>query len=60
HVIPARALFINIPIEWLSGKMDIEEVNNALIKHLSTKRLVLLPKGQILDRRYEEEIYIFE
>ncbi|MCS7116647.1 MAG: ParB N-terminal domain-containing protein [Nitrososphaerota archaeon] len=59
HVIPARPLFINIPIEWLSGRMSLEEANNALVKYLSTKQLVLLTKGQILDRRYEEEIYIF-
>jgi hypothetical protein len=57
HMIPARPLFINIPIKWLN--MNPKKANHLLIKHLSKKRLKHLPSGQILDRRYEEELYIF-
>ncbi len=57
HVIPARPLFVNIPIEWLN--MDAREANKLLLEHLSKKRIRHLPPGQTIDRRYEEELYIF-
>ena len=57
HVIPARPLFVNVPIEWLN--MDLKEANKLLLEHLSKKKLRHLPPGQTLDRRYEEELYVF-
>jgi len=57
HVIPARPLFVNVPIEWLYT--DLKEANKLLLEHLSKKKLRHLPPGQTLDRRYEEELYVF-
>ncbi len=57
HVIPARPLFVNVPIEWLN--MDSKEANKLLLEHLSKKKLRRLPTGQTLDRRYKEELYVF-
>jgi len=57
HVIPARPLFVNVPLEWLN--MDSKEANKLLLEYLSKKKLKRLPPGQTLDRRYEEELYVF-
>ena len=57
HVIPTRPLFVNVPIEWLN--MDLKEANKLLLEHLSKKKLRRLPSGQMLDRLYEEELYVF-
>ena len=57
HVIPARPLFVNVPLDWLN--MDSEEANKLLLEYLSKKKLTRLPRGQTLDRRYEEELYVF-
>jgi len=57
HVIPARPLFVNVPLNWLD--MNSEEANKLLFKYLSKKKLRRLPRGQTLDRRYEEELYVF-
>ena len=57
HVIPARPLFVNVPIEWLN--IDSKEANKLLLEHLSKKKIKCLPPGQTLDRRYEEELYVF-
>jgi len=57
HVIPTRPLFVNVPIEWLN--MGSKEANKLLLEHLSKKKLRRLPSGQTLDRRYEEELYVF-
>jgi hypothetical protein len=62
HVIPARPLFLNVPLNLLreSGK-PLEEVNKELKNRLKRKRLRKLLAGSLLDgRRYEEDIYIFE
>lgn len=60
HVIPARPLNINIPLDWLRGSYDLHELRDMLIRHLAEKRIKRLPPGTILDRRYEEELYVFE
>lgn len=60
HVIPARPLFLNIPLNWLYSKLTPKKINKKLVKYLSTKKYKRLPPGQILDRRYEEETYIFK
>jgi hypothetical protein len=58
HLIPARPLFVNIPFKWMNLKP--KEANKRLVEYLTKKKLKRLPPGQILDRRYEEELYIFE
>ncbi len=60
HLIPARPMNVNIPITWLRGDMSLEEVNKYLREYLSSKEIEKLPPGQILDRRYDEELYIFK
>lgn len=60
HIIPARPLFINVPLDWLSASLSLKEVNTNLHKHLSKKKLKRFPPGKVLDRRYAEEIYVFE
>lgn len=42
HVIPARPLFIDVPLEFLRGP-NLEEANKILVKRLSKKRVELLP-----------------
>jgi len=58
HVIPARPLFVNVPLDWLN--MSPKEANKLLFEHLSKRKMRRLPPGQTLDRRYEEELYVFE
>ena len=60
HVIPVRPLFVNVSLEWLQGTLSLKKANKILVKHLSKKQITRLPPGQILDRRYEEELYIFK
>ena len=58
HVIPARPMFLNVPLDWL--RMGYEEANRLLYRNLSGRRVRRLPGGTVLDRRYEEELYVFE
>ncbi len=58
HIIPARPLFVNVPFKWMN--LEPKEANNLLVRYLSKRKLKLLPTGQTLDRRYEEELYVFE
>ena len=60
HIIPARPMFVTVPTEWLKGDLSPEEANSRLRKHLASKRVEKLPPGQILDRRYDEELYVFK
>ncbi len=60
HVIPVRPLFVNVPLEWLCGKLSLKKANEALVEHLSTKQMTRFPPGQIFDRCYEEELYVFK
>jgi hypothetical protein len=60
HIIPARPMFVAVPTEWLKGGLEPEEANARLRKHLASKRVEKMPPGQILDRRYDEELYVFK
>jgi L-serine kinase (ADP) len=60
HIIPARPMFVSVPVQWLYGDLTLEEVNSNLQKHLSSKKVEILSPGQILDRKYDEELYIFK
>jgi len=60
HIIPARPMFVTVPTDWLKGDLSPEEANNRLRRYLASKRVENLPPGQILDRRYDEELYVFK
>ena len=60
HVIPVRPLFVNVPLEWLYGRLSLKKANETLVRYLSKKEVIRLPPGQVLDRRYEEELYVFK
>jgi hypothetical protein len=60
HVIPVRPLFVDVPLEWLYTTLSLKKANELLVEHLSKKQITRLPPGQILDRRYEEELYVFK
>lgn len=60
HVIPVRPLFVNVPLEWLKGTLTLKKANEILVEHLTKKQITRLPPGQIIDRRYEEELYVFK
>ena len=60
HLIPARPLFVNVPLEWLQGMLSFEKANENFLEHLSKKQISHRPPSQILDRRYDEELYVFK
>jgi len=61
HVVPARPMGVNVPLEWLGGDLSLEKVNGMLVERLSQRALKRLPKGSLFEgRRYEEELYVFE
>ncbi len=60
HVIPARPLRVNTPLAWLTGELSLADARRKLVEHLSSRRVKVLAPGTILDRRYEEELYLFE
>jgi hypothetical protein len=60
HVIPARPLRVNVPLDWLRGEASVEKAQSMLYEELSKRKIKILPPGTILDRRYEEELYVFE
>lgn len=62
HVFPARPLHVNVPLSLLvdNGRL-LNDVNDDLKDMLQKRRLKWLPSGSIFnDRRYEEELYVFE
>jgi hypothetical protein len=59
HVIPARPMFVNIPNEWLTTRFNLAEANHLLVNRLRSRGVRRLPPGQVLDRLYEEELYVF-
>lgn len=61
HVVAARPMAVNVPLEWLMGGRRLEDVNGMLIEHLSKRRVRRLPRGEVFEgRRYEEELWVFE
>jgi hypothetical protein len=60
HIVPARPLFVNVPLEWLYGMLSLKKANETFMEYLATKQITRLPRGQILDRRYDEELYVFK
>lgn len=60
HIIPARPLFINVPLKWLTSRLSLEEAKVFFHNHLLSKKLVHYPPGRVLNRYYEEDIYVFK
>lgn len=62
HVIPARPLYLNVPLSLLrSSEKTLDEVNDELKRLLQKRRLKHFAAGSILNgRRYEEDLYLFE
>ncbi|MDI6819774.1 MAG: ParB N-terminal domain-containing protein [Candidatus Hodarchaeaceae archaeon] len=61
HVVDARPMAVNVPLEWLTGDRRLEDVNGMLIEHLSGRGVRRLPRGEVFEgRRYEEELWVFE
>jgi hypothetical protein len=62
HIIPARPLGIDVPIEFLRDRrMDLSEVNRQLIEKLRARRLLRLDPGSLIEnRRYEEQVFLFK
>jgi ParB-like chromosome segregation protein Spo0J len=59
HIIPARPMAVNIPTDWLWGDLSLGETNRRMVKLLKSKRIEKLPPGQVLDRKYDEELFVF-
>jgi len=62
HAIPARPLYLNVPLSLLRDcEKNINEVNNELRHMLQRRHLKCVAAGRVLDgRRYEEDLYLFE
>lgn len=61
HIIPARPLGINVPIEILQDQhMELSQVNRQLIESLKTRQLQKLQPGAMIEnRRYDEQVFLF-
>ena len=59
HIIPARPMAVNIPTDWLWGDLSLGETNRKVVDLLKSKRIERLPPGQVLDRKYDEELFVF-
>jgi hypothetical protein len=62
HMIPARPLGVNIPLESLRAHSgSLEDINRKLVADLRSRTLRKIPPGSLLEgRRYEEQVFIFE
>lgn len=62
HVIPARPIGVNVSLSLLQDpELNVSEVNSMLSESLHSKRLRRIPPGTLIgNRRYEEELYVFE
>ncbi len=61
HVVPARPLFLNVPLSILRADRPLRELEAEVRCSLATRRLRRCPPGMVIEgRRYEEEVFIFE
>ncbi len=62
HIIPARPLYVNVPLRLLtSSNLTLDQVNEEFKRMLTEKKLKVLPAGSLIEnRRYEEDVYLFE
>lgn len=60
HMIPARPMGINFPLDFLKRKSLIE-ANEIFLDALKKKHLKRLPSGSMMNgRRYDEPLFLFE
>jgi len=62
HIIPARPLGIDVPIEILRNQnLDLRQANRQLIETLKKRQLERLEPGSLIEnRRYEEQVFLFK
>ena len=61
HIMAARPMEVNVPLEWLSGERPLDEVNRNMVEQLSKRGVKILPPGSIFEgRRYDDELWVFE
>ena len=61
HTVPARPLFLNIPLDALRAGKPKHLIEGELREKLSAKKVKKLPPGSLVEgRRYEEEVYVVE
>jgi len=60
HVIPARPMGVKVPLEWLVTGRSEAELNEKLRLYLSSRRIRQMMPGTVIDRKYEEPLYVFE
>ena len=59
HVVPARPLFVNVPLPWLK-QSDLNKTNQKLKEYLEKKLIIEKETGTIINgRRYDEHCFIF-
>jgi hypothetical protein len=62
HIIPARPVGVDVPIDLLREKnINLEEANKKLKDILNQRIIIKVPPGQLWwGRRYDEVLYIFK
>jgi hypothetical protein len=61
HIMAARPMGVDVPLDWLSGERSLEDVNREMVEHLKNRSVKVLPQGSLFEgRRYEEELWVFE
>jgi len=62
HVVPARPMGVNVPLEMLrDNESSLEEANRVLSEMLNERCLQRFEPGRVWGkRRYEEAVYLFE
>jgi hypothetical protein len=61
HVMSARPMQVDVPLEWLSGERPLDDVNRRMVEHLSERKVKVLPQGSMFEgRRYDDELWVFE
>ena len=61
HVLAARPMKVDVPLDWLMGSESLEKINRKFVDHLSRRKVRHLPKGEMFEgRRYEEELLVFQ
>jgi hypothetical protein len=60
HVIPARPLNVDAPLQWFKENVSLEEINRKFQDLLEKKGIRRFGPGQVVDGRYyEEELFVF-
>jgi len=60
HILPARPVGLNVPVEWLKGDKPLKELDRMFVGHISGQKVNHLPRGSTFDgRRYDEELIVF-